>query len=177
MKTLIALTLMALFMSKLSSFMPQEQSQGRIPASIEKRVTAEERKQRIEEERQLKELNEKYELLLKLQGELAEIEKENAQLQEGLAFFQSQLSPMNSLGDNNEGLANYLRLQEVNQGYNMKDFESLISYGEMQSPAEALYYGMPYASRESKSLTNENSSYVNPYYQIEALQGKIIEVY
>ena len=177
MKTLIALTLMAFFMSKLSSLMPQESNSGRLPASIEKRVTSEERQQRIEDERKLQELNKQYELLLKLRGELAAIEKENAQLEEGLAYFQSQLSPMNSIGDNNEGLANYLRLQEVNQGYNMKDFDGLITYGEMRSPAEALYYGMPYASRDSKSLTNENSGYINPYYQIENLQGRIIDVY
>ncbi len=177
MKTLIALTLLAFFMSKLSLLMPKEQIVSRVPASIEKRVTAEERTQRIEEERKLQELNQQYELLLKLQGELAEIERQNAQLQEGLAYFQSQLSPLNSLGDNNEGLANYIKLIQTNQGYNMKDFDGLISYGEMQSPEEALYYGMPMASRDTKELGNKNSPYVTPYYQIEALQGKIIEVY
>lgn len=152
MKTLFGLSLialMALTFSQVKLF-SQKEVIARMPASLEKRVTEEEKAQKAKEE---KILNEKYALLLQLRGELAQIEQENASTAEGLAQFAQYFNgPLYSISPSNEGLANYLELMERNKGYNAQDFDGILQYGEVNSSAEALYYGMPYAPRTVESL-------------------------
>ncbi len=168
---LISLVALACFQVSLVSQSLKPNLQ-RGPASLEKRVTAEERAERLKQE---KELEEKAKLLYQLRGELAEIEAYNASIEQGfLELNMYNSSPLASVSENNEGIANYLKLVDQNKAYQYQDIQGLIQYGEMQDQSQALYYGLPMASRQEKS--NE-TIYGQNFFSMDPLQASIIEIY
>lgn len=143
----------------------------RSPASIEKRATAEEKAERLKQE---KDIEEKAKLLFQLKGELAEIEAYNATMAQGLLQIEMYRNgPLASISENNEGLANYLKLVEQNKTYQYQDLQGLIQYGEMQDQAYSLYYGLPMASRQEPiDAVNQDKD----YFVMDPLQSRIIEI-
>jgi len=145
---------------------------NRTPASLEQRISPEEIAANKETPEKIKKLEEKIKLLMQMKGELAQLEMQNASLQQGALDLQMYTSgPLASLSESNDGLAKYMQLVEQNKPYAQADFQGIM-YGEVQSPMESFYFGLPLAKRTIETSELESSI----YYSMAPLNSSMLNL-